>query len=81
MHVLRQPSRTFPHRLAADASLRLRVDGLLTGEFGRYLDQRLVDQHRHRVLITGMGFQPQPLRFQRDGTAATKGIQHGRRIA
>ena len=30
-------------------------------------DHRLVDQHRHRVEVAGMGFEAQPLRFERQG--------------
>ncbi len=47
------------------------------GESGRDLDHGLVDHHRHRVEVGGPCFQPQPLRFQRDGAAAGEGIMEG----
>ncbi len=51
------------------------------GPLGRNLDQRLVDQHRHRVEVRGMRLQPQPLGFQRDRTAARERVENGRRLA
>ena len=45
---------------------RLGVHRRPTGEFRRYLHQRLADQHRHRVEVRPIGAQPQPLRLRRD---------------
>ena len=51
-----------------------RVHRRQVGKFGRNLDHRLVDEHRHGVEIGGVGLQPQPLRLQRDRAAAGKGV-------
>ena len=50
------------------------------GELGRNLDQGLGDQHRHRVEIAGVGPEAQPLRLQRNRTAAAEGIEHRRSV-
>ena len=70
-HVLGQTLRAAP-RLRDDRwlALRFRVHRRPAGELRRNLDHRLVDQHRHRVEVAGMGFETQPLRFERQGTAA-----------
>ena len=83
-HVLGQPARAGPIlvHLAGVARrgfgiLRFRTDRRAAGELGRDLDHRLVDQHRHRVEVRGMGFQAQALGLQRDGTAAGEGVVEG----
>ncbi len=50
----------------------------LAGKARRDLDHRLVDQHRHRVEVAGVTFQPQALCFQRQRAAAGKGVVEGR---
>ena len=44
---------------------------------GRNLDHGLVDEHGHGVEVAGVSLQTQPLRLQRDGSAAGKGIVQG----
>ena len=53
--------------------LPLGVDGRAAGELRRDLDQRLVDQHRDRVEVGGVGFQAETLGLQRDRAAPAKG--------
>ncbi len=55
----------------------IRTDRRRARELGRNLDHRLVDEHGHGVEIGGVGLQPQPLRLQRNGSAAGKGIVQG----
>ena len=43
-------------------------------------DQRLGDEHRHRVEIGGVALQPEPLRLQGDRAAAAKGVDDRRRV-
>ncbi|HRQ95828.1 MAG TPA: hypothetical protein PK440_12650, partial [Candidatus Accumulibacter phosphatis] len=54
------------------------IDGRQPGELRRYLNHRLVDQHRYRVEIAGVALQPQPLRFERQRTAAGEGVMKSR---
>ena len=53
----------------------------LVAELGRDLDQRLVDQHRDRIEVRGVGFEAEPLRLQGNGAAAGERVEDGRRIA
>ena len=50
-------------------------------ELRRDLDQRLVDQHRDRVEVGGVGLQAEALGFQRDGAAAGERVEDRRRVA
>ena len=83
-HVLGEPLRPGPAALdqgrlgRRSAGPGLRVDRRPASELGRDLDHRLVDEHRHRVEIAGVGLQPQALRLQRQGAASRKGIVEGR---
>ena len=45
------------------------------------LDQRLVDQYRHRIEVAGVGLQAETLRLQRDRAATGERIQDRRRMA
>ena len=79
--VVGQPRRTAPRNAPllalADSHTHpvgIRVDRRLAAEFRRQLDQCLVDEHGHRVEIRGDRSQPKPLRFERYGAAARKGI-------
>ena len=56
------------------------IDRRLSRELGRYLDHRLVDQYRDWIEVARVGFQAQPLRFQRQGTAAGEGIMKRRQL-
>ena len=83
-HVLGKPLRAGP--VAFDqrrfgrrpAGPGLRVDRRPAGELRRDLDHRLVDEHRHRVQVAGMGLKPQALRLQRQGAAPRERIVEGR---
>ena len=65
-HVVGQTLRAAP-RLRDDRRLapRFRVHRRPPGELRRDLDHRLVDQHRYRIQVTGMGFETEPLRWRR----------------
>ncbi len=52
----------------------------MVGEPGGYFDQRLVDQHRHRIQVRRMRLQAQTLRLQRDRPPPRKRIQNRRWI-
>ena len=80
LHISGKPLRSLPAPGGIQFGAAVRVDRRLPGKPGRDLDHGLVDHYRHRVQVVGVGFQPQPLGFQRDGTAARKGIQQGRRV-
>ena len=56
------------------------VYGRFAREFGRDLDHRLIDKDRNRIQIAGIAFQAQSLRFQRQGTAAGKGVVKGGKL-
>jgi hypothetical protein len=51
-----------------------------TGKLRRNLDERLGDEHRHRVQVAGIGPQAEPLGFERDRPAAAEGIEYRRRV-
>ena len=74
-HVLSQPLRPMP-RSGNDRRLvpRCQVHRRPAGEIRRDLDHRLVDQHRHRIKVAGVGFKTQPLRFERQRSAAGERI-------
>ena len=72
-HILGQTLRPSP--AALDQSLFLadrRIHRGLAGKSRWNFDHGLVDQHRHRVEVAGMGFQPQPLRLQRERSTPGK---------
>ena len=79
--ILGQPLRT-PPGLGQQPLLcaRFRVHRRPAGKLGRNLDHGLVDQHRHRVQVAGIAFQPQPLRLQRDRATPSKGVVEGRQF-
>ena len=74
-HVVGQTLRAAP-RLRDDRRLapRFRVHRRPPGELRRDLDHRLVDQHRYRIQVTGMGFETEPLRFERQAAGAGEGV-------
>ena len=80
LHIGGKPLRPLPAGCAIQPGAAVRVDRCLPGKPGRDLDHCLVDHHRHGVQVVGVGFQPQPLGFQRNSTAAGKGVQQGRRV-
>ena len=80
LHIGGKPLRPLPAGCAIQQGAAVRVDRCLPGKPGRDLDHCLVDHHRHGVQVVGVGFQPQPLGFQRNSTAAGKGVQQGGRV-
>src|ERR1035441_5129959 len=72
--VIRQAASAGPHALPAHLLLRSRINRRLAGELGRDLDESLRDENSHRVQVTAVRFEPQPLRFQRNRPATTEGI-------
>ena len=79
-HILRQALRPAPS-LCHLARPSIRVYRSHAHKPGRNLNHGLVNHHSHRIQIMCMGFQPQPLRLQRNGSAAGEGVQQLRRIA
>ena len=79
-YVLCQAFRAGPAAAPIYWGAGFRVDWSLSGELGRNLDHGFVDHNRHRVQVVGMGLQSQPLGFQGNGTAASKGVQQRRRV-
>ena len=80
LHISGKPLRSLPAPGGIQFGAAVRVDRRLPGKPGRDLDHGLVDHYRHGVQVVGVGFQPQPLGFQRNSTAAGKGVQQGRRV-
>lgn len=60
-------------------SAAVRVDRRLSGKPDEDLDVALLIITATTVRVVGVGFQPQPLKHQRDGTAARKRDQQNRR--
>ena len=77
-HVLGQPLRPAP-RLRDHRPIRprRRVHRRPAREARRDFDHRLVDQHRHRVQVAGMGFEAEPLGFERQRPAAGERVVEG----
>ena len=78
-HILCQALRSAPSLRHLTGS-GIRVYGSHAGKPGRNLYHGLVNHHSHRVQVMGVGFQPQPLRLQRNRTATGKGVQQFRGI-
>ncbi len=82
--VFGQALGSFPQPLMAFSRIALRlpfgIDRRHPGKFRRYLDHRLVDQHRHRVKVRRISLKPQPLRLKRQGPAARKRIVKRRQL-
>ena len=57
------------------------IDGLLPQPTRHQLQIAFVQEHRHRVEVSGMGHKAQTRGFQRDGAAAGEGIEHVREFA
>ena len=55
----------------------LRVDWWVPCELGWYLDHGLVDEYGHRIQVTGVGFQAQPLCLQGYASATGEGVVEG----
>ena len=74
--VLGQPLRAFPIHV----SVAIRVYRRAVGEFRRYLASRLGYQHGDWIEVRPMRPQSQPLRFQRNRTAAAERVANRRRL-
>jgi hypothetical protein len=72
-HVGRQALHAMPGVEIAPQVV-LRIDGRAGAEARRNLDHRLIDRHRHRVEVAGVGGETEPLRFERDAPAAGKRV-------
>jgi hypothetical protein len=72
-HVGRQALHAMPGVQIKPLAI-LRIDRQAVAEARRNLDHCLIDRHRHRVEVAGVGFETEPLRFERDGAAAGKRV-------
>jgi hypothetical protein len=80
-YVLGQALRPSPRAAVPDPPTRRGVHGRPAAEARRDLDHRLVDQHRHRIQITGVRFQAQALRLQRQcAPAGERVMKRGQRV-
>src|SRR5690606_13715787 len=74
--VLREAARAAP--AAVGAQFRRRGDRLAARPLRRNLDERLVDDDRDGIEVTGVGLEADPVGLERNRAPAREGVKDGR---